>query len=490
MTWVYRSIYGLCLASYWAFYGHSISWRLPVTGFLVFTLGLIAPEIGTILFIVSYPILLYLNQYPALGFSSSTFFVIALSLGLSFRRPARLGTPLAVVCFYFCISVVRYRQDWASTLQGVWTTDQMSPTLFAGICVMWAAGIMFFDFLREMKPRWLYYALIAQGTLFASMAAGNIWLRSKQVLQYQFLFGDVNAFAAYLILQIGLVAGLWKRRRSVAGWTGIIALLSIDSLLLVASWSRAGLAAYFAMIFLCVSVLVASWIYQRSWQRLVILATVFLLMTGFVAAHGVSWSVTELDNLYRTFEPMAPNVLKHGFISRVDELHTQFSTRVRLMTPEVLYRQRIRDWDVPLTVIGDYPLFGIGVGAFYRNSLAYAKRAPQDYLIFYFHENAHNYYLQIAAETGLVGLILFLGFLAWLLSKHLILTDPVKLGCGLALAGLMIVSLAQHPLLVDRVFFVFVMICAVIAGSEKKDDIESKDKSESLDRISIPALSS
>src|SRR5438093_13556069 len=141
---------------------------------------------------------------------------------------------------------------------------------------------------------------------------------------------------------------------------------------------------------------------------------------------------------------------------------------MRLITPGALYLQRIRDWNVPLAVIKDYPGFGIGVGAFYRNSLDYAKRTQRDrshdVYVFYFAENAHNYYLQIAAETGLTGLLLFLGFLGWLLSKNLKLTDPVKVGCGIALVALLIFCIAQHPLLVDRVFFAFVMVCAVVAG--------------------------
>ena len=100
-----------------------------------------------------------------------------------------------------------------------------------------------------------------------------------------------------------------------------------------------------------------------------------------------------------------------------------------------------------------------------------------DVYVFYFAENAHNYYLQIAAETGLTGLLLFLGFLGCLLSKKsLKLTDPVKVGCGIALVALLIFCIGQHPLLVDRVFFAFVMVCAVVDGGAQDPPSEADRK--------------
>ena len=125
---------------------------------------------------------------------------------------------------------------------------------------------MLFDFLRRMKPDWLYSGLIAQGAVFTTMAVANIWLRNKPIAQYQFLFGDVNSFAGYLILQTGLLAGLWQGTRKLA-WPAIASILFVvDSLLLVASWSRSGLVAYFATIFLCIVVFAAMWI-QRQRRR-------------------------------------------------------------------------------------------------------------------------------------------------------------------------------------------------------------------------------
>ena len=109
-------------------------------------------------------------------------------------------------------------------------------------------------------------------------------------------------------------------------------------------------------------------------------------------------------------------------------------------------------------------MFGVGVSRFYQRSEEFAKRFPPD-IAKQYPENAHNYYLQVAAETGLVGAALFVGFLAWLLRKHWTSADPTKLACGTAVVTIMIFGLTQHPLLVDRFFFVFVTVCAALAAS-------------------------
>jgi O-antigen ligase len=329
---------------------------------------------------------------------------------------------------------------------------------------MWAAGIMLFDQLRKMRPISLYYPLVAQGAVFAAMSLINIWLRKKPVMVYQFLFGDVHAFAAYLILQTGLLAGLWRNKRKLFGLASAFALFPAYSLLLVASYSRSGLIAYFAIILLYIGILAAR-IHRHDWQKIAFAFVTLLVILAIAAAYGPSDLVARTNGLYQKLEPMTPVALKRELIPRLIDLKGLFLTRIHLITPADLYAVRVRNWAVPIAMIRDYPILGIGVGKFYQNSAEYASRAPPD-LYWKYPENAHNYYLQIAAETGLVGFMLFVGFLVWLFWKHFRPADPIKLGCGIGLLGLMIFSVAQHPLLVDRVFFVFVTICAVLAGHE------------------------
>ena len=77
-------------------------------------------------------------------------------------------------------------------------------------------------------------------------------------------------------------------------------------------------------------------------------------------------------------------------------------------------------WQAAIGMIRDRPLLGHGVNTFMANYLHYwvgGERQPR---------YAHNCYLQIAAETGLIGLALFLGilgcFFAYLISHRSHLT--------------------------------------------------------------------
>src|SRR5207253_2684922 len=158
--------------------------------------------------------------------------------------------------------------SWTSILEGIWTTNQTSATLFVGVSVMWAAGIIFFDFLRTMKPSALYYALAAQGILFAAMTIGHIWLRTRPLGDYyQFLFGDIHSFASYLVLQVGLLAGFWRTRLKFFSTCLLCILFIVYSLLIVASFSRTGLTAYFAIIIAFLAILLPKVLHIRFRTR-------------------------------------------------------------------------------------------------------------------------------------------------------------------------------------------------------------------------------
>lgn len=78
---------------------------------------------------------------------------------------------------------------------------------------------------------------------------------------------------------------------------------------------------------------------------------------------------------------------------------------------------RIQDWRIALKMVEDHPFFGVGLGNFKIKFLEYRReflktdpgRAFQDYIPR--GARAHNEYLQLAAELGLIGSLLVLGAL-------------------------------------------------------------------------------
>jgi hypothetical protein len=104
------------------------------------------------------------------------------------------------------------------------------------------------------------------------------------------------------------------------------------------------------------------------------------------------------------------------------------------------------------------PVFGIGITRFYEASGAYIRpdEAPS---VSYPRQNAHNNFVQVAAELGLVGL----GGMLWWLGVVLIPATRAQLASPSALRVALLVAIVAcvgtwmvgHPLLVPEFAFVF-----------------------------------
>jgi hypothetical protein len=114
------------------------------------------------------------------------------------------------------------------------------------------------------------------------------------------------------------------------------------------------------------------------------------------------------------------------------------------------------------------PVFGVGIHRFYDESYAYAGDALAG-LGWVRHENAHNNFMQVLAEEGLVGF----GAMIWWLGAILVagaraqIVKPDALRGGLLLAVVAAIGtwLTGHPLLVPEFAFLFWLYCGVLAGT-------------------------
>lgn len=113
-----------------------------------------------------------------------------------------------------------------------------------------------------------------------------------------------------------------------------------------------------------------------------------------------------------------------------------------------------------LRMIASAPVFGVGVGRYFEMS---GQFMPPSIYWFYFHENAHNNFLQIGGELGLTGLAAFV----WLLVAAAIRigrglqADPEDRLLGVATVGLaafVATWMTSHPMLVAEVAYPFWML--------------------------------
>jgi O-antigen ligase len=114
------------------------------------------------------------------------------------------------------------------------------------------------------------------------------------------------------------------------------------------------------------------------------------------------------------------------------------STIRRFALDDVLHEDRPLYWANTLDIVGDFPLFGTGLGTYASAYGAYEKGTSTEMTL----RHAHNDYLEALAELGVVGTALLLGLILYIAVRAFLVWRVRRntQARGLALGG--IVSLA------------------------------------------------
>lgn len=226
-------------------------------------------------------------------------------------------------------------------------------------------------------------------------------------------FGQPNPFGGFMGLIAPLAAGAawgylilawqqWRDTRSLHRgylfctmfYTGATAFIALG---VIISWSR-GAWLGFAVAMLIVVVLLP----RRRWFSAVVLA-VLIIGGGFV------WSSGRL-----------PTAITERISSATQELFNIQDVRGVDITPDnYAVVERLAHWQAALNMASAHPFLGIGFGNY--------EAAYDQYRILNWREplgHAHNYYLNVLAETGIIGLtcyiVLWFGVIwsTWRVLKH------------------------------------------------------------------------
>ena len=221
---------------------------------------------------------------------------------------------------------------------------------------------------------------------------------------------DVNAAGSYFVLMLFAAFAVRQRRALVAVCVPLIAMG------LWTSGSRTALAT----ALLCAVGYGIAGVWRRLPRRAAALAIVAILIFAAAVPFAVSRVYPERRN----------------------------------MTAGGAFGWRAQMARAALRVTAEHPLFGVGLGSFYEASARYAEAR----------ENAHNNYLQVLAELGIVGLALFLATLAAVVLSP---KDPVQHlpALSLGVVGFLITCIAGHPLIVGGAAYPFWMALGVSAST-------------------------
>lgn len=269
---------------------------------------------------------------------------------------------------------------------------------------------------RETRDRlWLLACLVASGVL-ASIASGFLAIgvapartlarhAAVGLARYSAVTSDVNAAASSYLLLAGVSLGLATcGRRTRPVWL-VAAVIILAALMLTGSGSAliAGIVVVSAAGLL--------WIASTASRRCKIAGVLALVLAvgGAIAFALTARAASSLE-------------MRGGFIT------------------------------ASMRLVEEQPVFGIGVGRYYPLSrLVLPPRLSLAYGL----ENAHDYYLQIAVELGIVGLVAFAWVLAGALSAQLErvwkgIAQSVIVGCVGGSVAYLVTALTGHPFLIPE----------------------------------------
>jgi hypothetical protein len=310
---------------------------------------------------------------------------------------------------------------------------------------------------------WLVGALFATGY--------DVWrLMGFQGPEYpeyprvQSVLADWNSYASYLVLTLFIAWGEWLTEKE--RWARVMAGLT----LLFTVWMIPLAGSRIAIIAAAAGTGVACAFLAKSrrgcwirWGFLVAVASGILLFP-FVGGRGVLEGVSRNHPGLFKYQGLAKIARMTGGWSTVNN-KDKYETAVNGLTPEVSgsledYRWggRLAMLAVGIRMVRENPAFGLGPGTAYRELGPYYYR-PWDVGMRYTRENLHNYFIQVAAETGLLGLAGFLWVVLVVvahgfsrdLGKERRLARLLSIGVG----SYLITALTSHPLVLSEQAFLF-----------------------------------
>lgn len=274
------------------------------------------------------------------------------------------------------------------------------------------------------------------------------WLQQNpNITRINATFTDVNGLGSYLAMMVPVALGLAMRQVGLWRWSWRAgATLLMLAVLFTASRSAwvalaIGLALYGLALWRFRVLPADTWIGRHAWH--VIAGTTAVMVLSLVV---LSTYATVRDVRYYDEDSYFETLL--------------YTVNLRAPAQERL-KGRLAFWAAATSMIAHRPAFGIGLGRFYKEVTVYA---PDPAALPRRQENAHNYFLQVTAELGLVGLAAWVAVLAAALvpalrvassDQHAASTRHLALGVSVGIVVYLLTWTTGHPLLVREGQFAF-----------------------------------
>lgn len=300
--------------------------------------------------------------------------ILAVTMGSKDRW--RVPLPMILLLAFTVIVGLMYRSTQFSTYTWIPYQDWVKVVLIS----MVALAVL----NTRPRVRFFMFFYLAIFALYPVRGAVFNWFYYRAATQgrvaWNFVFGNPNDFAALMIFPLGLALAVlvterskWIRRAALAG-------IAVLPLVIFMSQSRGAILAVGGGVI--AYIVLQGKGRMRSFVGLGVIAVVLAIW----APRDV-WS--RLSNL--------KSATSSGDLSTASDSRSA--------------EQRFEIWKVALSVSKDFPVTGVGWGGYPIAHLAYARRTGIDRLA-RGARDAHSTYLTVLGETGIIGFVLWSGFIA------------------------------------------------------------------------------
>jgi len=300
----------------------------------------------------------------------------------SFRPfPSRLWLPLTVYTLWAALSLLRVT---ALTL----AVKELAKWVEFGLLLWLAATIV--------ERRWRYWLVVA--LLVAGTAEGLLGI-------YQFLF-RVGPEGFVLFGRYMRAHGTFLQPNPYGGYLGLMLPMAYGCVIALAgSVRRRERGALALLLMSCVSGVIMAAALMMSWSRGALLGAIAgLALVGLWLLRRSPIVLAVLVVLAVTIVPLAARVLPGGYLGRLTGQTAylgQDLSLVEINDDNFSTIERLAHWQAAWRMFSREPFVGVGIGQYAVVYPQVALPRWQDPL-----GHAHNYYLHVLAELGLIGLAL------------------------------------------------------------------------------------
>lgn len=254
-----------------------------------------------------------------------------------------------------------------------WYDSLTATSLLMAYALVWWAAYRFFRTADTVRA--LAYGVAGTGVV-ASVAGFILYINQTADRLSGFLF-NANAISSLLILTVPVtcVMAAQQTRKKYRWLVGIASVIIIAALALTYSFT--------AWVSVMPSVLIGLYYFRRSiFTRRRVMIAAGIVLIGIIGMIGFRYAQSrDMQSAIRVYQAISSS-----------ELNRSFSQRINFNLSAI-------------EIFRDHPLVGTGINTFQSVYSQYARTILEQ------PRYAHNYYIQTAAELGIIGMVALLGFL-------------------------------------------------------------------------------